>query len=184
MLVPNDPLYASQWHYMSPPAEMGGVNLPPAWDHHDRRRRASSSRSSTPASCPHIRISPGRFVGGYDFIGDSRGRQRRRRPRRRSRRIPATGSPRPRARRGYFAGCPPAHQHVPRHARGRDDRRRNQQRHRRRRDQLGEQDPARRGCSANAAATTSDIVDAIRWSAGLTVARRADQCRIPRGCST
>ena len=32
VLIPNDPLYTSQWHYLSPPAEMGGVNLPPAWD--------------------------------------------------------------------------------------------------------------------------------------------------------
>src|SRR2546425_429230 len=31
-LTPNDTYYSLQWHYQSPPAEMGGVNLPPAWN--------------------------------------------------------------------------------------------------------------------------------------------------------
>jgi serine protease len=31
-LVPNDPYYANQWHYMSPATAAGGANLPGAWD--------------------------------------------------------------------------------------------------------------------------------------------------------
>ena len=30
-VVPNDPLYANQWHYKSPPTDIGGANLPAAW---------------------------------------------------------------------------------------------------------------------------------------------------------
>ena len=68
-LTPNDPSYANQWHYMSPPAEMGGVNLPPAWN--------------ITTGSPSIKIAvidtgilahpdlAGRYVGGYDFILDS-----------------------------------------------------------------------------------------------------------------
>ena len=29
MMVPNDPLYAQQWHYKNGP---GGINAEPAWD--------------------------------------------------------------------------------------------------------------------------------------------------------
>jgi serine protease len=31
-LAPNDLRYPEQWDYMSPPGQIGGVNLPPAWD--------------------------------------------------------------------------------------------------------------------------------------------------------
>jgi len=29
LLLPNDPEFVEQWHYLGPPAEMGGTNLPP-----------------------------------------------------------------------------------------------------------------------------------------------------------
>lgn len=32
LVVPNDAQYAAQWHYKEPALEIGGVNLPPAWD--------------------------------------------------------------------------------------------------------------------------------------------------------
>ena len=31
-LTPNDPQYANQWHYKAPASEIGGANLPGAWD--------------------------------------------------------------------------------------------------------------------------------------------------------
>ncbi len=58
MLVPNDPLYINQWHYKSPNApdnELGGVNLPGAWD-------ITTGSSSVVVAV----IEP-----GYDFIHDS-----------------------------------------------------------------------------------------------------------------
>jgi len=73
LLVPNDPKYPLQWHYQSPPAEVGGINLPAAWD------RTTGSGSVTVAVVdtglvPHADIDSnlldgiGRVAPGYDFI--------------------------------------------------------------------------------------------------------------------
>ncbi|HVE50488.1 MAG TPA: S8 family serine peptidase [Casimicrobiaceae bacterium] len=64
-LVPNDPLYASQWHYWDP---SGGVNLPAAWN---RTTGSSSIRIAVldTGSLPHPDLA-GRFAGGHDFIRD------------------------------------------------------------------------------------------------------------------
>ena len=71
-LVPNDPLYASnQWDFMSPPAEMGGVNLPPAWDITTGSAGIVVAVIDT-GSLPNHPDLAGRYIGGYDFISDSR----------------------------------------------------------------------------------------------------------------
>jgi hypothetical protein len=57
-LVPNDPSYASQWHYMSPPTEMGGVNLPPAWDITTGSASIVVAVLDTGHIFPRIRTSP------------------------------------------------------------------------------------------------------------------------------
>ena len=61
--LPNDPMYAQQWHYYE---TAGGVNLPPAWD------ITTGSNSIVIAVIdtgirPHIDLS-GRVLPGYDFI--------------------------------------------------------------------------------------------------------------------
>ncbi len=70
LTVPNDPLYAIQWHYMSPPAEMGGVNLPPAWDITTGSTSIVVAVIDTGNLLAHPDLA-GRFIGGYDFISDS-----------------------------------------------------------------------------------------------------------------
>ncbi|WP_284618131.1 S8 family peptidase [Aquabacterium humicola] len=65
MLVPNDSMYSSQWHYFEP---TGGLNLPAAWD-------ASTGTGVVVAVIdtgyrPHADLS-GRIVGGYDMIADT-----------------------------------------------------------------------------------------------------------------
>jgi serine protease len=68
MLTPNDTYYPLQWHYQSPPTEMGGVNLPPAWD----RTVGSSSivvGVIDTGILPHPDLA-GRYLAGYDMIAD------------------------------------------------------------------------------------------------------------------
>jgi serine protease len=62
--VPNDPLYAQQWHYKNGP---GGANLEPAWD--------VTKGSGVVVGVIDTGIVPhsdllGQTVPGYDFIGD------------------------------------------------------------------------------------------------------------------
>ena len=64
-LLPNDPMYAQQWHYHEP---AGGINLPPAWD------LTTGSSSIVVAVIdtgirPHVDLA-GRVLPGYDFIAD------------------------------------------------------------------------------------------------------------------
>jgi serine protease len=74
-LVPNDALYGNQWHYKAPGVEIGGANLPLAWD------ITTGSASIVVAVIdtglrPHADIDSnildgsGRVVPGYDFIHD------------------------------------------------------------------------------------------------------------------
>ncbi len=68
MLTPNDTYYSLQWHYQSPPTEMGGVNLPPAWD-----RTVGSSSIVVGVIDTGILPHPdlvGRYLAGYDMITD------------------------------------------------------------------------------------------------------------------
>ncbi len=69
LLMPNDPLYASQWHYMSPPGEPGGANLPPAWDLTTGAAGIVVAVLDTGYLPSHPDLA-GRFVSGYDMIAD------------------------------------------------------------------------------------------------------------------
>ena len=63
-LAPNDPSYASQWHYFE---AAGGVNLPAAWN---RTTGSASIRVAVidTGSLPNHPDLGGKFVGGYDMI--------------------------------------------------------------------------------------------------------------------
>jgi len=63
-LEPNDPSYASQWHYFE---AAGGVNLPAAWN---RTTGSASIRVAVidTGSLPNHPDLAGKFVGGYDMI--------------------------------------------------------------------------------------------------------------------
>jgi len=63
MLVPNDTMYAQQWHYYEP---QGGINLPAAWD------TTTGAASITVAVIdtgvlPHVDLAS-RLAPGYDFV--------------------------------------------------------------------------------------------------------------------
>ncbi len=79
LLVPNDALYASQWHYKEFTSEIGGANLPAAWD-------ITTGSAATVVAVidtglvPHADLDGnlldglGRVLPGYDFISlDSSG---------------------------------------------------------------------------------------------------------------
>ncbi len=64
-LLPNDPMYAQQWHYYE---SAGGINLPPAWD-------MTTGSSSIVVAVIDTGVRPhadlvGRVLPGYDFITD------------------------------------------------------------------------------------------------------------------
>jgi serine protease len=68
MLAPNDTEYPNQWHYHASATEVGGANLPAAWD------ITTGSASIVVAVVdtgirPHADLA-GRTVAGYDFITD------------------------------------------------------------------------------------------------------------------
>jgi serine protease len=62
--VPNDPLYAQQWHYKNGP---GGINAEPAWDL--SRGDGIVVAVIDTGITPHSEFA-GQLVPGYDFIGD------------------------------------------------------------------------------------------------------------------
>ena len=61
--VPNDPMYAQQWNYFEP---IGGVNMPAAWDITVGSTSIVVAVLDT-GILPHVELS-GRMVAGYDFI--------------------------------------------------------------------------------------------------------------------
>ncbi len=63
--VPNDTLYPQQWHYFEP---AGGINLPAAWDLTVGSAAITVAVIDT-GYLDHIDLA-GRFVAGYDFITD------------------------------------------------------------------------------------------------------------------
>lgn len=68
MLAPNDTLYSQQWHYHASATELGGANLPGAWD-------ITTGSASVVVAVVDTGIRPhadlaGRTVAGYDFITD------------------------------------------------------------------------------------------------------------------
>lgn len=63
--LPNDPMYAQQWHYYEP---AGGINLPAAWD--ITTGSASIAIAVVDSGIlPHAELV-GRTLQGYDFISD------------------------------------------------------------------------------------------------------------------
>jgi serine protease len=65
--IPNDPLWTSQWHYMAPPGEIAGANLPLAWDRTTGWSGARIAVIDTGVLPGHPDLA-GRVIGGYDFI--------------------------------------------------------------------------------------------------------------------
>jgi serine protease len=64
LFVPNDPLYAQQWHYKNGP---GGINAEPAWD--ITKGAGTVVAVIDTGITPHTEFA-GQLVPGYDFIGD------------------------------------------------------------------------------------------------------------------
>lgn len=64
LFVPNDPLYAQQWHYKSGP---GGINAEPAWD--ITKGAGTVVAVLDTGITPHTEFA-GQLVPGYDFIAD------------------------------------------------------------------------------------------------------------------
>ena len=64
LFVPNDPLYAQQWHYKNGP---GGINLEPAWD--ITKGAGVVVGVIDTGITPHSEFA-GQLVPGYDFIAD------------------------------------------------------------------------------------------------------------------
>ncbi|MDH5286931.1 MAG: S8 family serine peptidase [Betaproteobacteria bacterium] len=69
-LIPDDPLWASQWHYMAPPGEIAGANLPLAWDRTTGWSGARIAVIDTGVLAGHPDLA-GRVIGGYDFISNT-----------------------------------------------------------------------------------------------------------------
>lgn len=101
--VPNDPGYANQWHYRTPTSTVFGANLPPAWD------RTTGSPSVTVAvldtgKLDHVDLQ-GQYLPGYDFISNASvgndGNLRDSNPNDPGDWITSTE-----AASGFFAGCP------------------------------------------------------------------------------
>ena len=66
LLVPNDTMYAQQWHYYEP---QGGIDLPGAWDITTGSAAITIAVVDT-GVLPHAELV-GRLVAGYDFISDA-----------------------------------------------------------------------------------------------------------------
>jgi serine protease len=64
LFVPNDPLYAQQWHYKNGP---GGINAEPAWD--ITKGAGAVVAVLDTGITPHTEFA-GQLVPGYDFIAD------------------------------------------------------------------------------------------------------------------
>ena len=69
-LTPNDPNYGNQWHYFAPVAGSYGINLPAAWDRTTGVAAVVVAVIDTGIT-NHTDLA-GRTVAGYDFISDSR----------------------------------------------------------------------------------------------------------------
>jgi len=67
-LAPNDPSYSNQWHYFTPGTGHYGINAPAAWDITTGSANVVVAVIDT-GFTNHADLS-GRTVPGYDFIGD------------------------------------------------------------------------------------------------------------------
>ena len=68
MTIPNDPLYGSQWHYFPPTAGNYGIDMPAAWDITQGASNVVVAVIDTGIT-DHADLA-GRTVPGYDFITD------------------------------------------------------------------------------------------------------------------
>lgn len=169
--VPNDPYYSLQWHYMGPAdGEPGGADLPRAWDITSGDPAVVIAVLDT-GILPHADLA-GRTVPGYDFISDARtandGDGRDADPSDPGDWITAQESNGTDATKGFFSGCAVADStwhgtHVAGTLAAATD------------NNLGVAGinwtskllPVR--VLGKCGGYTSDIVDAIRWAAGLPV---------------
>lgn len=69
LAVPNDTLFSSQWHYLSPAVEPGGVNLPSAWDITMGQPNIVIALIDTGTLTGHADLA-GRTLPGYDFVSN------------------------------------------------------------------------------------------------------------------
>lgn len=67
-LIPNDPRFSEQWHYLYTPGTAEGINLPPAWDITTGSPDTVVAVIDT-GILTHTDLA-GRTVPGYDFISD------------------------------------------------------------------------------------------------------------------
>jgi serine protease len=67
-LTPNDPRYSDQWHYFAPSAGNFGINAPAAWD--ITTGSASIVMADIDTGITNHADLSGRTVPGYDFIND------------------------------------------------------------------------------------------------------------------
>jgi subtilisin family serine protease/protocatechuate 3,4-dioxygenase beta subunit len=161
MLVPNDPQYSNQWHYY----EAYGINLPQAWDISTGNPNIVVAVIDT-GHRPHVDLAS-RIIGGYDFIsnplvandGDGRDADPQ---------DPGDWITSAESSSGYFAGCPVTNStwHGT-HVAG----------------TIGAVTNNGQGVAGvnwqvkllsmrvlgKCGGTTSDIADAMRWAAGLSV---------------
>lgn len=164
-VTPNDTQYGSQWHYFAPTAGSYGANLPAAWDKTTGSASVVVSVIDT-GIIAHSELA-GRTLPGYDFINDSLvandGNGRDSNPADPGDWITAAESA-----SGYFVGCPVRNSswhgsHVAGTIAANSN-----------------NGSGVAGINWNAkilparvlgkcGGYTSDIVDAIRWSAGLSV---------------
>lgn len=68
-LAPNDPSYPAQWHYMAYTSEIGGANLPAAWDISTGASGVAVAVIDT-GLLSHADIDPARVLPGYDMVSD------------------------------------------------------------------------------------------------------------------
>ncbi len=71
--VPNDPLFAQQWHLMAPAVSPGGLNMPPAWDLSTGTAGPGApvtiATLDTGVRFAHPDLA-GRLLPGYDFVSE------------------------------------------------------------------------------------------------------------------
>lgn len=71
--VPNDPLFSQQWHLMTPAVSPGGINMPPAWD-----LTTGTTGPGAPVTIATLDTGvrfahpdlAGRLLPGYDFVSE------------------------------------------------------------------------------------------------------------------
>ena len=163
--VPTDPLWSNQWDFLDPASGLYGDNLPAAWDITTGSSGVTVGVIDT-GYRPHADLA-GRFVPGYDFIGDSLvandggGRDS-------DASDPGDWITSGESASGYFAGCPAGNSSwhgthvsgtigaVPSNGLGVAGI-----------NWVSKIQPLR--VLGKCGGYTSDIADAIRWAAGLTV---------------